>query len=454
MKKNSVNGRVFFLRAWNRHLYSISREQNIARKRKTGHKKIVISNDAGFISNPIVNFIDKIVPMKKGISGKIISKNKIIVPRKLSFYENPEESLIFIHSASKFISRGTNKSVTIDYTSAQYKCLGAEYLLGLAVTEARQSNVNFSDKVIINGTYPKKEAHREIIKCMGIVKEMDEASPGTILDYTTRKDNPKQRVFKFDSIGKEEASAFAQDRKNHTAEKFAQYIDECLNDHDLQLKENASKYLTSCMGELLDNAERHCGLSQRPRWFVRGYVNNNAHSPVCELTIINFGNTIAETFEGLPETHFSFNEQVKPYVKKHINKRGMFREGLVTVAALQGRVSCKNITDSDSSGTGTIELLKFFQDMHDNLRRIRGSSIEEPKMSLISGKTHISFDGRYRLICKIDEEDDESETYSYPFNNDSLATEPDRAYLKEMTNAYFPGVMVNIRFPLQKTKRS
>ncbi|HHS9801561.1 TPA: hypothetical protein ACTW4J_004373, partial [Klebsiella quasipneumoniae subsp. similipneumoniae] len=170
--------------------------------------------------------------------------------------------------------------------------------------------------------------------------------------------------------------------------------------------------------------------------------------------IINFGNTIAETFEGLPETHFSFNEQVKPYVKKHINKRGMFREGLVTVAALQGRVSCKNITDSDSSGTGTIELLKFFQDMHDNLRRIRGSSIEEPKMSLISGKTHISFDGRYRLICKIDEEDDESETYSYPFNNDSLATEPDRAYLKEMTNAYFPGVMVNIRFPLQKTKRS
>lgn len=71
MKKNSVNGRVFFLRAWNRHLYSISREQNIARKRKTGHKKIVISNDAGFISNPIVNFIDKIVPMKKGILSLI-----------------------------------------------------------------------------------------------------------------------------------------------------------------------------------------------------------------------------------------------------------------------------------------------------------------------------------------------------------------------------------------------
>ena len=46
-------------------------------------------------------------------------------------------------------------------------------------------------------------------------------------------------------------------------------------------------------------------------------------------------------------------------MEKHINKKGMFREGLITVAALQGRVSCKNETETDSSGTGTIELLKF-----------------------------------------------------------------------------------------------
>lgn len=47
----------------------------------------------------------------------------------------------------------------------------------------------------------------------------------------------------------------------------------------------------------------------------------------------------------------------------------MFKEGLTTVAALQGRVSCKNEKETDSSGTGTIELLKLFQDMHDNLKK-------------------------------------------------------------------------------------
>ncbi|WP_164097759.1 hypothetical protein [Serratia marcescens] len=452
MRKLKENGKKLFIRGWKNHLDDVFRgKEKGYLRRKNESLNVVIKDEFCSVQNPIVSFVEKI-SNKKGIEKRFFEKERIKIPRKFSFYDNPEESLLFIHSVSKSISRGERKSVTIDYESAKYHCLGAECLLGLVVTEARKSNVNFDSNVIVNGIYPKKQYHREIIKSIGIVKEMDEANPGLLKDFTNKNDNPKQRVFKVDSIGKEDPSAFAQDRKNKTAESFSAYINKCLNDHDLKLKDAAEKHLTSCMGELIDNAERHCGLSQRPRWFVRGYVNNNALHPVCELAIINFGQTIAETFDNLPEDHYSMSIQVKPYVSKHLNKKGMFKEGLVTVAALQGRVSCKNITDSDSSGTGTIELLKFFQDMHDSMVRIRGIEMDKPEMSLISGKTHIAFDGRYPLICKL-EDDDESEIYSYPFNREGLATAPDRAYLKEMKNAYFPGVMVNIRFPLQKTKQ-
>lgn len=450
MKKKPVDGRTSYLRGWRKHIYSLSRTSKSYSI--DGVSRLTITDERMVITNPIVNFVEQF-SQHRGLNRRFFNKDKIIVPKNLSFYDNPEESLQFIQSASKAISRSSNESLTIDYKGAQYKCLGAECLLGLAVIEARQSNINFEKRVVINGIYPKKESHREIIKAIGVVKEMVEATPNEIQDYSSNASNPKQRVFSVDSIGKENASAFAQDRKNQTSEKFTSYISDCLADHKLFLNELAHKFLTSCMGELLDNAERHCGLPQRPRWFVRGYVDNNSSFPVCELAIINFGNTIAETFERLSDEHYSYNIQVKPYVEKHIDKGGMFAEGLTTVAALQGRVSCKNETEYDSSGTGTIELLKFFQDMHDDLRELRGSKIEKPKMSLISGSTHLCFDGKYPLLCALDD-DEESELFSYPFNHKGLAYEPDRTYLKEMKNAFFPGVMVNIRFPLAETKRT
>lgn len=452
MKKNSRNGKKSFLRGWYNHLNAVSRRTKGIRA-SNNISRVTIENELTPIINPTISFIEKISKLK-GIDGKFVSENKIKIPKSFNFYDDPESALLFIHSATKLVCRGKQKSLTLDYSSAKNFCLGAECLLAVSLIEARQNNPNFAGTNIqLNGVYPKKEQYLEIVRDIGLVREMDEATPGILNDLSIKKSNPKQRIFKADSIGKEDASAFARDTKNLTAEQFTAYINKCLNDHLLELNEKGGDHLTSCMGELLDNAERHCGISQRPRWYVRGYVNNNLRNPVCELTVFNFGDTIFESFEGLPPDHFSLTKHVQPYVKKHIRKRGMFEEGLATVAALQGRVSCKNEHDTDSSGTGTIELLKFFQDMHDNLRVLKGKNEEKPRMSLISGSTHISFDGTYKLQKRLTT-DGESEFYTYPFNDRNLEKEPDRAYLKQMKNARFPGVMLNIRFPLQKTQRT
>lgn len=442
MKKIDRYTKNDFLRGLKKHLYNVSRG-----------KKIYLIKDEDKpqpIVNPVLSFINKI--SYKHCNPKKQLKNGVIrVPTKFSLYDRPEEALAFIHSATTLISTSNKSAVTLDYSRTTDYCLGAECLLGLAVKEARKNNPNFDKSVLVNGVYPKNKNHLEIIREVGVVKEIDESDDTKLEDYSEFIPEQKRHVFIENSIGKEIPSAFAKDHKNLIAANFSKYINSCLNDHALELKETASRHLQSCMAEMLDNAERHCGTSEKSRWHVRGYVNNSLTQPFCELTIFNFGKTIANTFKGLPEDHFSFENQVKPYIKKHIKKRGMFEEGLTTIAAIQGRVSCKNITDDDSCGTGTIELLKFFQDMHDSLQKFYEFADISPVMSILSGSTHIKFDGTYRLQCKVT--DDDGENFIYPFNDVGLEKEPDRGYLKEMRQVTFPGVMINIRFPLVKTEK-
>lgn len=451
MKKiNKKYAKWIAVRGWLRFLREVDR--SIRKKQKQNKNcRLRFKNDAVPIQDQIVNFIEKISDINE-YDSSILRKeaDKVLIPKYFDLYENPEKSLLFINAATKLIARGKRKDYLFNYKKNKTHCLGVECLLGVALTAARNSNINFKDTTIqINGIYPNDEQYLEIIRDIGLVKEISNSPQGKVLDSTeaTKKTNPKKRIFSADSIGKENASAFAHDRKNITAEKFTSYINECLNDHSLKLVHDAEKHLTSCMGELLDNAERHCGLEQRPRWYLRGFVNNNIRNPICELAVFNFGKTIDETFEDLPADHFSLSQQVKPYVEMHKNKRGMFKEGLTTVAALQGRVSCKNEKETDSSGTGTIELLKLFQDMHDNLKKMGKDIRGGIKMTLISGCTHINFDGSYQLRHRL-VNDEESDIFTYPFNNVGLESEPDRTYLKRMKDARFPGVMINIRFPL------
>ncbi|NCF07967.1 hypothetical protein [Kosakonia sp. MH5] len=438
-----------FIRGLLRFLKSIQRKKN-KNKSKQG---LYIGDIQTPIKSQVGVFIEKIAKIRKYDSSVLNRSNdKVYIPRGFDMFSNPEKTLLFVHAITRLVLRGKRKSITLDYKKNRTHCLGAECLLGVALTEARQHNIYLNNTIVqINGTYPKDSQHLEIIRDIGLVNEISVSTPGSVRDSTAvnANDNPKKRIFKAESIGKENASAYAHDKKNITAERFTSYINDCLKDHNLKLVESAAKHLKSCMAELLDNAERHCGIEQRSWWYLRGFVNNSLRSPNCEIVVFNFGKTISETFQGLPEDHFSYSQQVLPYVEKHIDKAGMFEEGLTTVAALQGRVSCKNQEESDSSGTGTIELLKLFQDMHDNIKNMSGDVKGRIQMSLISGAVHINFDGSYKLRKRF-VNGEESDIFTYPFNNDDLGLEkaPDKNHLKKMKDANFPGVMINIRFPL------
>lgn len=444
MKKKKDNAKVQSIRGWLRHLQSVLRkDKHYYPQIRTGRTDEKLS-----IKNPIISFIESISQTQGDNIGMRGFTGHLQVPKKFTFFDQPEIALGFIYRATRLVKESGYKAITLDYDRSVDYCLGAECLLGIALTEARKSNTNINiGNVLINGIYPRNPQHLEIIRDVGLVRDLNDEDDTKIEDSSDKESPLKQIVFINDSIGKENSSAYADDSKNKAAELFTKYINDCLNPYGLELLPDPEEKLKSCMGELLDNAERHCGLPQRPRWYVRGYVNHSHSQPVCELAVFNFGKTIPETFQQLPLNHYSYNLQILPYVDKHKKARGMFREGLITIAALQERVSCKNQSEKDSNGTGTMELLDVFQGMHDHLRRLQGQDVIEPIMSLTTGSTHIKFDGKLRIIKKKLQQGQQTRQI-YPFNAIGLENAPERAYLGRMQKVKFPGVMINIRFPL------
>lgn len=450
MKKKYSHGRESFLRGWKKHLLELSRKHKTylpTPKAPTRMKGL----EKKMIANPVINFIEKISLKHGDDVGFNKFDGTIFVPKVFSFFEQPEVALSFIYRATRLISESRKSNVTLNYSRSNKFCLGAECLLSLALSEARKINPNFEGNVLINGIYPRNEQHLEIIRDVGIVREIHEENDVQIEDSSNKKDDIKQLIFYKDSIGKENPTAFADDTKNLASEQFTNYINQCLDHYGLELIEDAAERLISCMGELLDNAERHCGLSQRPRWHVRGYVNHDHSQPVCDVAVFNFGKSIPESFNSLPTDHYSFKNHIEPYVRKHQKTKGLNRDALITIAALQERVSSHNVEKKHSNGTGTVELLEVFQGMHDHLRQIQGEDILKPVMSLITGTTHIRFDGKFRLI-PLSLKDGNATRLTYPFNAVGLEEPPERTYINVMKNVKFPGVMINIRFPLPNNK--
>ncbi len=443
MKKNKANGRDIYIRSFRKFLLSIKRK---------GRKYLPLVNTSEKykrIKSPksILKFVNFFCLLGKSKVNINKFNGVLTIPKDFSFFYEPAKALTFIYKATKIVSESEIKEMTLCYDRVKEYCLGAECLLAMALTEARKINP-YSDKrgVLINGIYPDNDQHLEIVRDIGIVREIQRDEYTEIRDNSDREKKKNQIIFIKDSIEWEDPSVHANDTKNKTSESFVKYINNCLNPYKLVLNSNAEDKLKSCMAELLDNAERHSGLLQKPLWYVRGYVNHKHEYPTCEMVIFNFGNTIPETFNNLSNEHFSLRKHIEPYVYKHISAKKMFKNGLITVAALQERVSCKNESASDSNGTGTMELLDLFQELHDSLCKLRDVEMK-PVMSLVTGNTHIKFDGAFRIIKKKLRNSD-GETQIYPLNSTGLENPPDRNYIHNMGDVRFPGVMINIRFPL------
>ena len=93
-------------------------------------------------------------------------------------------------------------------------------------------------------------------------------------------------------------------------------------------------------------------------------------------------------------------------------------------------------------GYGTVDMIEFFQ-------RLGQSPQSQPRMCVVSGRTHIAFDNRYHQMRPQVTQSGETRRI-IAFNKDNnLEQPPEAGYVKQLRH-FFPGTLIGLRFYLDK----
>jgi hypothetical protein len=358
------------------------------------------------------------------------------VPADFCILSNPDACLNWLN---QFIVRLTNSSSTnfsLNHKKEKKWSLGSEVLLGLVAEELTESRKSEGLETVIHGTFSDNFEHQQLLHQVGLISELDKSKP-------VKAD--KIHVFKQNCKLNESSSSTADDLKTETATEFVNHIKSALHDHNLKLDEEAAKYIKGCLGEILDNAAEHSGLTA-PTWYVRGYIDNNVLTKSLQLMVMNIGNSVSDTFLNLPPDNPSLCLAME-YARHH-KLSGFSLEELITIAALQGKMSSKNDTESGTRGQGTVTLIETFETLYEDYALLRRPNSKEPAiMNLISGSVVVKFDGS----CKSTKTEDEDggERVKISFNSSGKLSDPPLSkYITRLKKSYFPGLMINIKIPL------
>ncbi|MCH9408105.1 MULTISPECIES: hypothetical protein [Pantoea] len=420
------------------------------RVRARKHKRLIKERKANFKSSYDISLLDRLFIFKEVSNAngytptdKHSRKIEIKVPPVFDMFKHPEAALEVIFSGARKMMSGGLRQVFIDHSKVERNSLASEALLGLIVAEILRNRRQFSSEEInIWGKFPRKsKASRQIVSTIGLVKELNDKKFEDANDSEHQSDI---HYFRYDNRYTQSTSV-KEDKKRIVTEGCVKYLEKCMNAHSLTILESARNKLKACLGEVLDNAEEHCSRTKSV-WFVRGYFNDVEHERYLELSVFNLGRSIFDSFDNLPDTS-KVKNTAKGYVDRH--KKLVDETALFSVAALQGNISSKKDIDH-TRGQGTVTLIETFETIYENYKSLRATdnNMASAQMNIISGNTVINFDGRFS--SKLVEVDGGGEIFLMPFNEKgTLDLPPDSKCVYTMKRVNFPGVMINIRIPLQ-----
>ena len=366
----------------------------------------------------------------------------LVVPTVFSMLDEPELVLGLVTSLAARTRNQLPSEVFVDLSNVVTQDLGAHVLIDKLVDELTQESRASNRPIRWRGTYPKDPARARLIRATGIIRQLKISH-----EYLPAAEAAALKVFQRQCrhylVPTRPANV---DDKSIAVKRFVDHVDACLAGAGRRLTLPARSRLCDYVGEILDNAEQHAQMSD---WSVQGYLDMSLAEPMCEVAILNFGKSFAQTLLDLPGDDYT-SRQVAEYLDLHA-KNGWFgtgwrREDLLTLIALQGMVSCKNTTEDSTRGQGTADLIEFFQQMHDECNVATG---RQARMSIVSGGTRVVFDGTYRI------RPNQHGTRIIAFNaaND-LAQQPDRKFVRSLAGGSLPGTLIAIQFPLSAASLS
>jgi hypothetical protein len=373
-------------------------------------------------------------------SKPTVPRADVRIPATFSIIDAPEDALRAIGLIAAAAGRDDVSAIHYDHSAVHRYDLAAEAILDMVAMDVQGKRKGTRRPLRFTGTFPNNPEANRFIRAIGITHYLDipEAKLPPSEESKLRRFYQKRRT------PDPSAKTTVSSEKATVLEQFADQIDECLRTIGREMTPRGRSALLFYSGELIDNIEQH---ARSANWYISSYLDPDGSPPICEVAIFNFGLTFSDTFESLPADSFP-QTVVTPYLTAH-ESRGWFSpawrtEDLLTLVALQGGVSSKSAGPTDTRGQGTVDLITFFQDICTACAAAAVAG--EARMAMLSGSTHILFDGTYRMVP------DSTGREVLAFNQrNSLAEPPDARYVRRLQGVKFPGTVVSIRFPLQQT---
>ena len=322
----------------------------------------------------------------------------VSVPKTFSLIDNPEESLRAIYKLANAARSHPIKELFFNHSNMHDFDLSAELLLDLVAKETDKEHKSRKRKFDVSGHYPLKSIpnytrSKRFLKSSGIIKSLNVTH-----EFLTTQELETLNIFEASSLGaKDIITSGLSSYHERVVDKFVQHIDKCLSCVKRELTDQGRNLLADYMSEIIENIEWH---SNANIWRIMAYLDTAKDANfTCEIAIINLGRSFAQTIGTLPIESYT-RKQIQPIVDVHRQNNYFSSKwtlaDIFTLLALQGDVSSKNNHNDSTRGQGTVKLINFFQQMHDECNT--GTSIPTTaRMTIISGGTHIYFNGKYKM---------------------------------------------------------
>jgi hypothetical protein len=353
-------------------------------------------------------------------------------PRVFSFIDAPDEA---IRTVESFVAKVRSRpgQIGINQTRCEQIDVCAEgVLIALALAAKRKH------KILYAGSFPEKPEVFEIVQATGITYALgisrDRSNRFLVHPLVQGRTSP----------GKSRESSVCELETT----RLVEYINECLKRYGKILTSEAVGRFTDMIAEVVNNCEDHSG---RAEWWLSAYMRQPeaaAYGDV-HITIFNFGDTIADTMQRLPsdsEIRGDIEGLIRKLERERVFLKGAYSvENVWTLCSLQAGVSSKNPQPEELGhrGGGTVKLIEAFL----RLGRVDGVDVR-PKMALVSGRTHITFDGSYSFREVPTNAGEMRKTITFNSTHD-LGEPPDPASV-QILREYFPGTLLSFRFFLQQ----
>lgn len=363
---------------------------------------------------------------------------RIDIPETFSFIENVPQTLGVLHALRAAAHTPEVEYIYFNHGSCRRLDLCASVVTDVLVLRAKLDRRLRGGRLTVGGAFSGSPDVNVMLKASGILKHLGLAKAALPEDVRDRLRCCE--LFE----GKESPPEKTSDSEI-AATELTKFFDSCLSTERYHLRHDWQRNLISLITEVLDNCEEHARRDHR--WYTIGHFNRLADETggKCHIVVLNFGDSIYESLQR-PETPQPLKDRISELAAVHRSK-GFFllrprqkweEETLWTLYALQEGVSRFSYGPGGvDRGNGTVRMIEFFSEL----------AGERPQMSLVSGRTHILFDGTYTMKPTLLPSGEERKLVAFNVEND-LRVPPDERYVQSLPMA-FPGTLVSLRFLLR-----